>query len=186
MMAIKLLVLSLACVCATAIPNIAPAQVTRNTIFADERFEGEVFENVDAFANLNTELQSTGISPYRLPTTTKPSAYRIFWKIDMFMLSYSGEVAITLAATEANVNQIVIHSNVTITEVELRRASALVPTTYTTEVDYHFLKVNLTDAVLAEGVDYVLTVKFNANMRDDMYGIYYSWYRNNPTSTELR
>lgn len=184
MVAIKLVVLSLACVCATAVPDNAPPQVTRNTIFADERFEGEVFEKLDVFAD--TELTSD-ISPYRLPTTTRPSNYNLTWEIDVEDHSFSGEVVITLQATEANVNEIVIHSDrLSIDSVDLTRSGANVNTNFILDDYYKFLKVNVTDTYLDLNVDYFLTIKFKGNMREDMYGIYYSWYRNEGSDTKIR
>lgn len=191
MVARTLLVLFLACVCTNAVPRTPP--VLRNTIFAEERFEGGVFENVDAFSNI--ELSPRNVtSPYRLPTTTKPIHYNLVWHIDITNLQYQGSVDIQLQATQAGVSQIVIHydhmpSNPTVT---LRLGTTTIPTTYTLESAYQFLKVDLSNnAVLAYSANaatqttYVLTVEFGfAPMRTDMYGIYRSWYKNSHEQQE--
>nr|AHW57924.1 aminopeptidase N [Mamestra brassicae] len=189
MAAIKLIVLSLAYICATAIADVALRPVTRNTIFTDERFEGEVFENVDAFDDI--ELSSGAVSPFRLPTTTRPSNYRVHWNIDLVTLRYSGTVVITLSATQANVNEIVIHSDhTTLTSVVLRQGTTIIQSNHTLQQEYQFLRVTLNEGVLqynaVNPVQYTLTINFNANMRDDMYGIYHSWYRNVGTDSAIR
>ncbi|KAJ8733132.1 hypothetical protein PYW08_001430 [Mythimna loreyi] len=189
MVAIKLVVLFLACIFATAVSDNAPGKVTRNTIFLEERFKDEVFENVDAFDNI--ELTSGAVSPYRLPTTTAPSHYKVHWIVDPYDQRYSGNVSITLTAQQANVSEIVIHSDhVAVTSVVLTQGNTEVPTTYSFQREYHFLRVALTNGVLAYNVEnpvqYTLTIKFNANMRDDMYGIYHSWYKNLGNDTTIR
>ncbi|KAJ8727734.1 hypothetical protein PYW07_001853 [Mythimna separata] len=181
MAAIKLVVLFLAYIFATATSDVAPGKVTRNTIFLEERFKDEVFENVDAFDNI--ELSTRTVSPYRLPTTTAPSHYKVHWIVDPYDQRYSGYVAITLSAQQANVSEIVIHcDHVTVTSVNLTQANTVVPMTASFQREYQFLRVAVTNGVLqynaATPVQYVLTIEFNANMRDDMYGIYHSWYKN--------
>nr|AAF37560.1 aminopeptidase 3 [Helicoverpa punctigera] len=192
MAAIKLLVLSLACACVIAHSPIPPVS---RTIFLDERLEGGAFENIDAFNNI--ELSNAAASPYRLPNTTIPTHYKVLWVIDIHQTvqSYSGNVEITLQATQPNVNEIVIHcDHLTVTSVVLRQGTAtqgtVIPTTATAQSEYHFLRVALNDGVLSYNADvpvqYTLTIEFNALMRDDMYGIYRSWYRNLPTDTNIR
>lgn len=180
----KLLVLSLAYVCANALPSTPP--VTRNTIFADERFEGEIFENVDAFDNIELAPRDGTVSPYRLPTTTLPSHYNVLWIVDIGRLAYNGTVEIQLHATQANVSEIVIHcDHVELSSVVLRLGTTVVATNYTLQQEYQFLRVALTNGVLQYNansqVNYTLAIEFGADMREDMYGIYKSWFRNNYT-----
>nr|AAP37953.1 midgut aminopeptidase N3 [Helicoverpa armigera] len=192
MAAIKLLVLSLACACVIAHSPIPPVS---RTIFLDERLEGGAFENIDAFKNI--ELSNAAASPYRLPNTTIPTHYKVLWVINLSenVQSYSGTVDITLQATQPNVNEIVIHcDHLTVTSVVLRQGTAtegtLIPTTPIPQSQYHFLRVALNDGVLLYNenvpVQYTLSIAFNADMRDDMYGIYRSWYRNLPTDTNIK
>nr|QLC28943.1 aminopeptidase N4 [Spodoptera frugiperda] len=185
MVAIKLIVLSLACLSAAAVSPIEPAK--RNTIFADERFEGEVFENVDAFDNIELTPSNIGISPYRLPTTTAPIKYDVHWNFEFTnQRIYSGTVVITLVAKQPNVNQIVIHSSHTVnTGPELKLGSQVIPITASAKEEYHFYIVTLNDGQVLEyneavPVEYTLKIDFRADFRTDMYGIYESWFRNTP------
>nr|AAT99437.1 aminopeptidase N [Spodoptera exigua] len=182
MVAIKLIVLSLACLSAAAVSPIEPSK--RNTIFADERFEGEVFENVDAFDNI--ELTNVGASPYRLPTTTAPVKYDLSWTISFTpQRTYSGTVTITLEAKQPNVNQIVIHSDHTVnSNVQLRFGQNIIPTDVSIQKEYQFFIVTLRDGVLSYNethpIQYTLSIDFTGTFRTDMYGIYESWFRNTP------
>nr|ASU92545.1 aminopeptidase N [Achaea janata] len=188
----ELVVLSLACLSVYGFPSqtdLAPRNTTilRNTIFGDERLEGEIFEHIDDFDHI--PLNRNAISAYRLPTTTRPRHYTILWILDFSpaIPRQSGSVAIELYATQANVNEIVIQSD----ELELSNIvltdqnNNIIPTTYIEETQYQFLRVQLVgDATLnynaATPVIYTLSINFEANLRDNMYGIYRSWYRNDP------
>nr|AAX39865.1 aminopeptidase N3 [Trichoplusia ni] len=185
MVARTTLVLLLACVCTNAIPRTPP--VLRNTIFADERVEGGVFENVDAFDNIELSPRNA-TSPYRLPTTTKPIHYDVVWHIDINNLQYQGSVDIQIQATKSNVSQIVIHydhmpSNPSVT---LRLGANTIQTSYELEPAYQFLKINLLNNAVLQYTEnaqtqttYLLTVEFGFTpMRTDMYGIYRSWFKN--------
>ncbi|KAH9643224.1 hypothetical protein HF086_012886 [Spodoptera exigua] len=165
-----------------AVSPIEPSK--RNTIFADERFEGEVFENVDAFDNI--ELTNVGASPYRLPTTTAPVKYDLSWTISFTpQRTYSGTVTITLEAKQPNVNQIVIHSDHTVnSNVQLRFGQNIIPTDVSIQKEYQFFIVTLRDGVLSYNethpIQYTLSIDFTGTFRTDMYGIYESWFRNTP------
>lgn len=174
------LVAALACAFALA-HALLPPGVTRNTIFAEERLHGEVFENAEAFTNI--ELHNENANPYRLPTTTKPIHYNVFWDINIDSLSYSGSVSIHLVATQPGVNEIVIHSNHTIpTNIRLTQGSNSINITHRLDPQYHFLIIrpnvdleyNATSSIV-----YTLAMDFSAEMRSDMYGIYKSWFKTN-------
>ncbi|CAH1647272.1 unnamed protein product [Spodoptera littoralis] len=188
MIAIKLIVLSLACLSAAAVSPVEPGK--RNTIFADERFEGEVFENVDAFDNIELTPSNIGVSPYRLPTTTAPISYDLTWRIQFEPYRvYSGSVAITLVATQPNVNQIVIHSDNTVnSNTVLRRGQQVIPTTPSVQKDYQFYIVTLNDGYLqyneTDPYEYVLSIEFTGGFRNDMYGIYESWFKDTPQDSK--
>ncbi|XP_041970736.1 uncharacterized protein LOC121727124 [Aricia agestis] len=169
--------LTLAC-CVTALQH----NVTRNTIFADERLQGEIFESVDIFSKLRTDNRNN--LDYRLPKTTRPIHYNLQWTINMLDMTFSGTVEIQLTATQANVNEIVIHSHeLSLSSVSLMSGTTTLLTTTTEEPDLHFLRVKLTSGSLeynAENVIlYSLVISFDAPIRDDMNGIYRSWFRNN-------
>lgn len=186
------LLMTLACAFALvhAYPRNPPANATRNTIFADELFQGEIFENVEAFTNI--QLYNEGINPYRLPTTTKPSHYKVFWDINIDDLTYSGTVEIQLAATQPGVNEIVIHSDHTLlSDIRLTKDDEPIPITYRLDPEYQFLRVrpNIELEYNADSkIIYILSINFNAPMRTDMYGIYQSWFRTdtNDPDSELR
>ncbi|KAL0882634.1 hypothetical protein ABMA27_001069 [Loxostege sticticalis] len=162
----------------------------RNTIFGDETIEGGPFENIDDFNHINRLSRSVGtVSPYRLPKTTKPEHYNIFWTVEIPRNVFSGEVEIQLFATQPDVNEIVIHAyDLNITSLELRRESTILPATFVLEPEYQFLRVRLTDGSLsysgtnAEKIIYTLAIAFDAPLRTDMTGLYQNWFKNNATT----
>lgn len=179
-MTMKLL-MTLACAVALvhAHPRNPPTKVTRNTIFAEERFQGEIFENVEAFTNI--QLYNEDVNPYRLPNTTKPIHYNVFWQINPVQRTYSGRVEIQLAATELGVNEIVIHSDHTdLSNVQLTRQGIAQQITYRLDAQYQFLRIRPNIDLEYDADDsivYTLSMNFEAAMRTDMYGIYESWFR---------
>lgn len=166
----------------------------RNTIFGDETIEGGPFENIDDFNHINRLSRSVGtVSPYRLPKTTKPEHYNIFWTVEIPRNVFSGEVEIQLFATQPDVNEIVIHAyDLNITSLELRRESTILPATFVLEPEYQFLRVRLTDGSLsysgtnAEKIIYTLAIAFDAPLRTDMTGLYQNWFKNNATTDNER
>lgn len=184
-MTIKLIVLSVAILGSQAsFPDAPTGPPTRNTITAEEKFEGGIFENIDA------EVETRNLAPeaYRLPTTTRPSHYDVFWAIDIARLTYSGTVDIQLYATQAGVSDIVIHSDHTEPySVVLRQGTTVIATTHRADPEPQFLIVSVTNGNLtynaANPVIYTLSISFGAELRDDMYGIYKSWFRNAATDT---
>lgn len=184
--------LLLALVCAFALahayPPDPPVSITRNTIFADEKFQGEVFENVDAFADI--ELYNEGINPYRLPTTTKPIHYDVFWDIDPNGRRYSGRVTIELVATQPGVSEITIHSNhTTLSNINLVKKEDGEPIAFTWRSDapYDLLVIRPVRDLEYNAITsivYILSISFEARMRTDMYGIYDSWFRTNTSDPD--
>ncbi|XP_045518566.1 membrane alanyl aminopeptidase-like [Pieris brassicae] len=177
-MATLFLVLSLVLV-ASAIP---PPPSSRNTIFIDEQLEGQIFE---VTSEEITDLATINTSQYRLPTTTRPTHYEVLWIVDIDQLTYSGTVEITLVATQANVQEIVLHSkdldisSVTLLQGETVLVQNLTSIEFVKELE--LLKVR-TGAALeynaTNPVIYTLKLSFEAELRKDMAGIYRSWYRN--------
>ncbi|CAG9794996.1 unnamed protein product [Diatraea saccharalis] len=179
MATLGLIVLVTACWAVHAFPETP--RPYRNTIFVDEKLEGEVFEDVDAFNDIT--LYNTANNPFRLPTTTRPQHYNIQWIINMEQLWFYGTVDIELYATSPNVNEIVIHAHdLNITSLSLRQDTTPVYQTYTLEPEFHFLRVRLTSGSLNYNANnpiiYTLSISFDAPLRTDMYGIYKSWFRN--------
>lgn len=188
MATMKLIVLAAACVCAFASmpfedPKVPP---TRNTIFADEKFEGGVFENLDAIEALSRNTDAS--ARFRLPNTTRPDHYDVLWQIIITDLSMTGTVTTRIRATQPDVDEIVLHAaEMQITSLSLAQGTTAVPVTFVMEAETHFLKVRPVTGTLQYNpntpVYYTLYIEFNAPLRTDMYGIYQSWYRNNPTNT---
>lgn len=184
----KLVVLATACICAYAFPQEPTGPVTRNTIFADEKFEGGIFEDLEVIEQFELSRNTDTSSFYRLPNTTRPNHYNILWQINIAALDMSGSVDIVLEATTAVVNEIVIHaSEMNIGSVTLVQGNTIVQTLpHILEAETEFLRVPLATGFLAYNpttpVYYTLTITFNAPLRTDMYGIYQSWYRNNPSN----
>lgn len=174
---------------AFALPPVIKIQ--RNTIFTDEMLEGQVFENVDAFSNDEIALFQSSQNEYRLPTTTKPINYKILWSFDFKdddNLSFAGNVDIQLVATQENVNEIVIHcgKDLNIETVVLKKGNEVVTVKYETVELYEFLKITPTESLVftpASDTVYTLSISFNGAMRNDMYGIYKSWFK---TGTETK
>lgn len=184
MATLKLLVLMASCLVAHAIPQSPP--VSRSTIFGDERLKGEIFENVDASNEVAIVERNIDASAYRLPNTTRPENYVVLWVVDTTNLTFEGTVDITLTATQANVNEIVIHGHdLIISSLVLRLNNVIQPTTYSLNSVYHFLRISLTNSALqynpTNPVRYTLSIAFGAPLRNDMYGIYRSWFRNRST-----
>ncbi|XP_048007612.1 membrane alanyl aminopeptidase-like [Leguminivora glycinivorella] len=186
LVAMKLLIFAVACYCANGFPQEPPKPKT--TIFGDEQLQGEIFENLqlqrENFGAVAFDEEAA--AAYRLPTTTKPSHYNLLWIMDFTSTpqSFSGTVNIQLEATQAGVNQIVIHSDaLTIGSVTLVQGTTSIPVTSEEEPAFNFLKINLSTGTLAYNatntVVYTLTINFSAPMREDMTGIYKSWFRNN-------
>ncbi|XP_045484796.1 membrane alanyl aminopeptidase [Pieris rapae] len=177
-MATLFLVLSLA-LAAVAIP---PPPTSRNTIFIDEELEGQIFE---VKSDVISDLAIRNPSQYRLPTTTRPMHYDVLWIVDIDQLTYAGTVDITLAATEANVQEIVLHSkDLNITSLTLRQGNTVLVQglqNMAFDLDLELLKIR-TGAALeynaTNPVEYTLRLSFGAELRKDMAGIYRSWYRN--------
>lgn len=190
MATMKLALLAVACTCAYAFPQEPTGPLGRSTIFADEKFEGGIFENLDEMEEMELSRNTDASSIYRLPSTTRPFHYDVLWQISMPSLLMSGSVDIQIYATEVNVTEIVLHAD----QMTLGSFS-LVPTTTTTpsvnvaivghtlEPETQFLKIQLDSPLLYNNqtpVYYTLSIQFSAPLRTDMYGIYQSWYRNNP------
>ncbi|XP_050343237.1 membrane alanyl aminopeptidase-like [Nymphalis io] len=184
MATLGLFVLVAACFCANALHN---PPVTRNTIFLDEKLEGQIFENIDDYDKISKNAVQLN---YRLPTTTRPVHYNVLWGIDITRFILNGTVEIQLVANQANVNEIVIHSHdQTLSSIQLRLGTTVIPQTHVVDAELHFLRVRLTSGTLNYNaqtpVVYTLFIEFNSDLRNDMYGIYRSWFRNTPTQTQV-
>lgn len=189
----NLLILSIMCLCAHGLSpetNFFPTNIptNRNTIFGDEQLPGEIFEKLDVFSN--SQLTSRVTSSYRLPTTTRPVHYDVLWTINFSgnVPTMSGMVIIHLHATQANVNQIVIHSDdLAIANVQLNQGTVNLPITVDVDEENQLLIVTLASGNLAFGTNpaspiiHTLQIEFSAPLRNDMYGIYNNWFRNSAT-----
>lgn len=170
------------CIATTTATPFERVKQTKNKIFFEETLEGAAFENVDIFERQGITLYNDEVNPYRLPTTTKPERYTVLWSTDFDTLRFSGTVSIQLQATQAGVSEIVLHSSdLNLNTVVLSLNGVTVPTTFTTEEEYHFLRVQLQSGTLnynaVTPVYYTLEISFEAPMRTDMYGIYSSWFK---------
>ena len=179
-----LIVLGMVFLCTQALPS---PPVARNTIFLDETLEGEIFENIDAIENIE---YNNSPSDFRLPVTTRPINYRVLWNVSLTNFQVLGRVEIDLVATQANVSEIVLHSNeLNIESVNLQLGAVQVPQTYILQEALQFLVVRPA-AVLqfnaSNPIVYNLTINFNAPLRNDMYGIYRSWFRNVPNAQAVK
>jgi hypothetical protein len=161
----------------------------RNTVFGDEQLEGGPFEFINALNGISVNRNVD--NPYRLPTTTRPKHYNVHLSLNMTALTFSGEVDIQLYATQANVNEIVIHAHdMTITSLNLQQGNRTIFHTHTRQPEYHFLRVRLTseslayNSLLEDQQLYNLKITFESIIRRDMTGLYRNWFKNNPNETE--
>ncbi|KAL0882635.1 hypothetical protein ABMA27_001070 [Loxostege sticticalis] len=162
----------------------------RSTIFGDEKLAGGPFANINDFDDKTHPFSlKENISPYRLPTSTKPEHYNILLMVEIPKNVFSGEVEIQLYATRPDVNEIVIHyGDLDITSVELKLGNTVIPSSFTLDPEYQFIRVRLRDSVLTYNgtstnkIVYTLSVDFKAPLRTDMMGFYQSWFQNNATS----
>lgn len=192
---LKTTILSLVTISVYGLPDLKSLSedkklITKNTIFGDERLAGEIFEDVDAFSNVELSPMNEDAANYRLPRTTIPTHYNLLWTIDLSQepLRHSGTVEIHLQATQASVNEIVIHSDaLTLTRIQLTQGNNQIPTTYEVDAVNQLLRIRLTSGSLTYNVDpnnpviYFLTIDFASELRDDMRGLYRNWFRNSPT-----
>lgn len=178
-----LIILGTICLCVQALPS---PPVSRNTIFIDEKLQGQIFENIDAVESVGYNSPSD----FRLPLTTRPIDYRILWNVSMSDFQMKGRVEIDLAATQANVSEIVIHSNeLYIENVYLQLGAAQVQSSYELLPDLQFLVVRPASVLQFNATNpivYNLTINFNATLRNDMYGIYRSWFRNDQNAAAVK
>ncbi|XP_049870020.1 membrane alanyl aminopeptidase-like [Pectinophora gossypiella] len=185
MVPVHLLALSVALLSANALPN----PPTRNTIFVDEQLPDGPFEQMNKLADVAV-FNDAG-NPYRLPTDTVPSHYNILWAVHITNFTYTGEVEIFLRATRPEVHEIVIHSSHTeLRSISLTKEDEVIPITSFLDTEYEFLRIrpntNLeynSSLSLSDQTEYKLTINFEGAMRDDMYGIYRSWFKNPPDNT---
>ncbi|XP_047510698.1 membrane alanyl aminopeptidase-like [Pieris napi] len=127
---------------------------------------------------------------YRLPTTVKPISYDIF--IDFYFaektdnpFSYNGRENIIIQAQQSDVFQIVLHANVdkinnVTVETEDGATLDLGSPSYLLEPQYHFLKINLQQA-LAMNTNYTLNIDYSSTMNEGPMkrGIWRGWYKDN-------
>ncbi|XP_059049750.1 membrane alanyl aminopeptidase-like [Achroia grisella] len=185
---LKLSILAAAFVCACAVPH----PPLRNTIFGDEKLEGQIFENLQ-YQVEDSSSRNIAANEYRLPTTTIPVHYNVLWNIVLTTyFIFNGEVTINLTPTQAGVNEIVIHSedlNITSLSLKKQGSEANLEYSYFLQPDLDFLRVQLFNSTLDYDANveniYELTIGFSASLRTDMYGIYRSWYFENPNNTAL-
>ncbi|XP_075971875.1 membrane alanyl aminopeptidase-like [Anticarsia gemmatalis] len=125
---------------------------------------------------------------YRLPTTTRPSHYAVtltpyFDNVaEAQRFTFDGQVAITIQATQANVNEIVLHCNdLTILTLTVHAATnlntnlAATGQTFTCQMPYSFLRI-ATTTPLDVNQQYIITSTFRGNLQTNMRGFYRSWY----------
>lgn len=126
---------------------------------------------------------------FRLPTTTVPSEYLVsltpYFENPLDGVSaftFMGEVAITVSATESNVQEIVMHCNDLVIETvsvksvledtELFSNDEIIPQC---EHVTSFLRIP-TIQPLQLDQEYVVTMTFTGRLQTNMRGFYRSWY----------
>ncbi|KAM3967325.1 aminopeptidase N3 [Aphomia sociella] len=162
--------------------------LVRTTIFGDEMLDGEIFDNL----RYRNDISAKNIDPseYRLPTTTKPERYDLLLHIDIERQAFSGTVTIHLYATQPGVNEIVIHTDeLSIDSVVLQKNNVDIPQSFDEDEQLDFLRIQLTNDTLDFNEDhkelYELTITFGADLREDMTGLYKSWFRNENYTEEV-
>ncbi|XP_052753553.1 membrane alanyl aminopeptidase-like [Galleria mellonella] len=186
---LKLIILSIAYACTFGLPQNPPKP--RTTIFGDEMLEGEIFENLSESSEITTLNEEASV--YRLPKTTKPFRYDIIWTIDFNNLSFNGFVMIVLYATEPDVDEIVIHAaDLYITSVELRKDLNSIPVSYDVDNILQIIRIKLDSGTLeydendeTNRINYELIIRFEAELRTDMSGLYRSWFKDENYTEEV-
>lgn len=126
---------------------------------------------------------------YRLPTTTLPRHYEVTLTpyfenaVNVEPFTFDGEVIIYLSATQANLNEIVMHCNdLTISSLSIGYMSGTsfvditaTGQTFQCEMPYSFLRIR-TSTVLQLNQEYIVRSSFRGNLQTNMRGFYRSWY----------
>ncbi|CAK1599084.1 unnamed protein product [Parnassius mnemosyne] len=143
------------------------------------------FEEITPVGDENVARSNQTV--YRLPQNVVPLEYDIY--IDLYFaertdrpFSYDGKEYIIIQALEENVTQIVLHANVdSINAVSLLTSGLPVTLNpiepFTIEPQYHFLKINLQQA-LAIRTNYSLMIDYSSAMNEGPMkrGIWRGWY----------
>jgi aminopeptidase N len=136
---------------------------------------------VDRFSNVNRQ----GVA-YRLPNDTLPIRYDIglTTRIDLDNFYFNGNVAIRLTVL-LSTNRITIHSKqLTISTLSLKSATGFqLPVTFQLDPVTEFLTVNLQIGNLVVGQEYILTIAYYGELRQDDQGFYRSSYVNGQGQT---
>jgi len=126
---------------------------------------------------------------YRLPNNTEPISYDVTLTTNVHKgeTKFSGTVIITLEVIE-NSEIIVVHArqlaNFTAT---IRRADGQgneIALQYTQDLAREFLKFSAKDVTFAAGTKWLLTIKYEGNLRTDNGGFYLSTYTDEKDATK--
>nr|XP_026484284.1 membrane alanyl aminopeptidase-like [Vanessa tameamea] len=157
-----------------------------NTTNADNPLWIEEIEELPEFSAQSVSRSADKV--YRLPENVVPLEYDIF--IDLYFaertdrpFSFDGREFIVIQATEENVTNIVLHSNVdSINSITLlsdngETVNLNLIEPYTLEPQYHFLRINLQQA-MDLGRNYTLYIDYSNSMNDGPMkrGIWKGWY----------
>ncbi|CAB3221062.1 unnamed protein product [Arctia plantaginis] len=138
-----------------------------------------------------TFAQTMSDPAYRLPNSTTPSRYEVTLSPYLTTVpasvqnaspfTFDGTVAITIRATQQNVNEIVLHCNdLTISSLTVSLASTpatniAVNQAYQCQMPWSFLRIPLT-TTLQINQDYIISSTFKGILQTNMRGFYRSWY----------
>ncbi len=112
--------------------------------------------------------------PHRLPTTVRPSEYRLRFEPDMEAGTFSGSVAITAEAAEST-DTIVLNSlDLTIEEASVSQAGRTIRVSATTDDENERLTLSLDEPV--EPGELELAIDFSGPFNDHLVGPYLSQF----------
>ncbi|XP_034485276.1 aminopeptidase N [Drosophila innubila] len=147
-------------------------------------------ERLELLENPNQRLASrANEDTYRLPNNTEPISYDVTLSTNVHKgeTGFNGTVIITLEVIETS-EIIVVHArqlaNFTAT---IRRADGQgneIALQYTQDVDREFLKFSAKDVTFTAGTKWLLTIKYQGNLRTDNGGFYLSTYTDEKGATK--
>ncbi|KAH8417486.1 hypothetical protein KR222_000997, partial [Zaprionus bogoriensis] len=126
---------------------------------------------------------------YRLPNNTEPLEYNVtlYTNVHLGETGFNGSVTISLRVIEET-STIVVHTfqleNFTASIVRADGVGSEIKLDYTQDTDREFLKLHATDVTFPAATNWLLTIKYQGNLRTDNSGFYLSTYKNEQGATK--
>lgn len=134
--------------------------------------------------NQRISTYSENVADYRLPTSVEPLHYII--KLEPLLgenepTTFKGSVEILVRISEETDNITLHYYDMKITSFEVKKEGNDTPISvyedYDIDTHFYTLYVNDSTQKLEINETYIITLKYEGNHRDDMYGFYRSYYK---------